>query len=106
MFEGSGIRVIKCGLHASEFVEHDLIGGFYHPAFRELCEALIYRHNMEFVLKDAGNIVSAVIAVNDKCLSKAAGQKKSNIAYFAESGVNIKLVGDNDIPKYKCELRR
>ena len=106
MFEGSGISVIKCGLHASEFVEHDMIGGFYHPAFRELCEALIYRHNIEFVLKSENVSGSAVIAVNDRCISKAAGQKRSNIAFFEERGVNIKLVGDKDIPKYECELRR
>ena len=106
MFEGSGIRVIKCGLHASEFVEQDMIGGFYHPAFRELCEALIYRHNIEFVVRSAEVSGNAVIAVNDRCLSKAAGQKRSNIAYFAERGVNIKFVGDRDIPKYECELRR
>ena len=83
-----------------------MIGGFYHPAFRELCEALIYRHNMEFALQGAGNIARALIAVNDRCLSKAAGQKKSNIVYFAEHGVDIKLVGDKNIPKYECELRR
>ncbi|MBP5577942.1 MAG: radical SAM protein [Ruminococcus sp.] len=106
MFEVSGIRVIKCGLHASEFVEQDMVGGFYHPAFRELCEALIYRHNIEFVLKSENVSGSAVIAVNDRCISKAAGQKRSNIAFFEECGVNIKLVGDKDIPKYECELRR
>jgi histone acetyltransferase (RNA polymerase elongator complex component) len=106
MFEGSGIRVIKCGLHASEFVEQDMVGGFYHPAFRELCEALIYRHNIGFALQSAGDMKNAVIAVNDRCLSKAAGQKRSNIDFFGERGVNIKLVGDKDIPKYECELRR
>ena len=106
MFEGSGIRVIKCGLHASEFVEHDMVGGFYHPAFRELCEALIYRHNIEFILKNENVSGSVVIAVNERCISKATGQKKSNIAFFEERGVNIKLVGDQAIPKYECELRR
>ncbi|MGN0613650.1 MAG: elongator complex protein 3, partial [Porcipelethomonas sp.] len=45
-FEQAGIRVIKCGLHASEFVEKDIIAGFYHPAFRELCESRIYRKAM------------------------------------------------------------
>lgn len=106
MFEGSGIRVIKCGLHASEFVEQDMVGGFYHPAFRELCEAMIYRHNIEFALKNGRVGSEAVIAVNNRCISKAAGQKRSNIVYFKEHGVNIKIVGDEEIPKYECELRR
>lgn len=106
MFESSGIRVIKCGLHASEFVEQDMVGGFYHPAFRELCEALIYRRNMEFLLESHGSPANAVIAVNDRCISKALGQKKSNAAYFKERGTDIKIVGDTELPKYECELRR
>lgn len=107
MFEDSGIRVIKCGLHASEFVEHDMVGGFYHPAFRELCEALIYRHNMEFELKSIGEMPkNAVIAVNPSCISKATGQKKSNIIYFKNLGTDIKIIGDESVPKYRCMLRR
>ena len=107
MFESSGIRVIKCGLHASEFVEHDMVGGFYHPAFRELCEALIYRHNMEFELKHEGSMPkTAVFAVSPDCISKAVGQKKSNIIYFKELGTDVKIVGDDSVPKYRCMLRR
>ena len=107
MFEGSGIRVIKCGLHASEFVEHDMVGGFYHPAFRELCEALIYRHNMEFELKHEGSMPkTAVFAVSPDCISKAVGQKKSNIIYFKKLGTDVKIVGDDSVPKYRCMLRR
>ena len=37
-FENENIRVIKLGLHSSETVESDMVGGAYHPAFRELCE--------------------------------------------------------------------
>ena len=107
MFESSGIRVIKCGLHASEFVEHDMVGGFYHPAFRELCEALIYRHNMEFELKHEGSMPkTAVFAVSPDCISKAVGQKKSNIIYFKKLGTDVKIVGDDSVPKYRCMLRR
>ena len=107
MFENSGIKVIKCGLHASEFVEHDMVGGFYHPAFRELCEALIYRHNMEFELKSEKVMPrTAVFEVNPACISKAVGQKKANIIYFKELGTDIKIIGDENVPKYRCKLRR
>ncbi len=107
LFEESGIKVIKCGLHASEFVEHDMVGGFYHPAFRELCEALIYRHNMEFELKSEGAFPkTAVFSVNTTCISKAVGQKKSNIIYFKELGTDVKIIGDDSVPKYRCMLRR
>lgn len=105
--EGSGIRVIKCGLHASEFVERDMIGGFYHPAFRELCEGLIYRHNIEFLinsLERAGRELT--FGVDPACISKALGHKKSNVKYFRQQDIEIKIVGDENIPKYEVKLRR
>ncbi|MBQ8296681.1 MAG: radical SAM protein [Ruminococcus sp.] len=106
-FESGGIRVIKCGLHASEFVEKDMVGGFYHPAFRELCEGLIYRWRIEEIIGyETGEGFDFVIAVNPSCISKALGHKKSNAEYFRKQGINIKIIGDENIPKYQCELRR
>lgn len=106
-FESGGIRVIKCGLHASEFVEKDMVGGFYHPAFRELCEGLIYRWRIEEIIGyETGEGFDFVIAVNPSCISKALGHKKSNAEYFRKQGINIRIIGDENIPKYQCELRR
>lgn len=108
LFEEHGINVIKCGLHASEFVERDMLGGFYHPAFREICESLIYRAEMEHKLIfdfpfDSGK---AVLAVNGRCISKAVGQKKANIRYFMERGFDVDIIADNEVPPYKVMLRR
>lgn len=122
-FEKNGIRVIKCGLHASEFVEKDMIGGFYHPSFRELCENEIYKHliyNELFEMADLNRPQkfdltevkkklqklhgNHIIAVNPKCISKAVGQKKSNIEYFRNQGINIKIIGDEKVPKYEVKL--
>lgn len=116
-FEKSDIEVIKCGLHASEFVEKDMIGGFYHPAFRELCENYIYRSEMtEIICRELGRTKgflfmnkikeSFVFAVNPLCISKAVGQKKSNIEYFRNRNIDIKIIGDENIAKYQIELRR
>lgn len=106
-FEFYGIRVIKCGLHASEFVERDMVGGFYHPAFRELCESTIYKWRMEEIIAyETSEGFSFIFAVHPSCISKAMGHKKSNAEYFAKQGVTIKIIGDENIPKYQCELRR
>ena len=119
-FEENGIRVIKCGLHASEFVEQDMVGGFYHPAFRELCESSIYRTLIEEELRPDSSHVdiaetlaemesakgSVTIAVAPNCISKAVGHKKSNVAYFKEMGIELNIVGDASLPKYKVKLRR
>lgn len=123
MFEQNGIRVIKCGLHASEFVEKDMIGGFYHPAFRELCENEIYKHLIYEKLFDMADLNrpqkydeyetgkkleklhgNHILAVNPNCISKAVGQKKSNIEYFRNQGIYIKIIGDEKIPKYEVKL--
>lgn len=116
-FEREHIEVIKCGLHASEFVERDMVGGFYHPAFREVCEGNIYREEMVKIICSELDTRRGFIdmcegkknftfAVKPSCISKAVGQKKSNIIYFKNKGVDIKIVGDESIPKYHVELRR
>lgn len=105
-FNINGIEVIKCGLHASEFVEKDMIAGFYHPAFRELCEGLIYRSNIAERIRDNNETKEKYeLAVNSSCISKALGHKRSNVEYFKKTGIDIKIIGDERIPKYQCEIR-
>lgn len=106
-FEENRIKVIKCGLHASEFVENDMLGGFYHPAFRELCESNIYMTEIFKVIKaDNCRCRDYTFAVNSSCISKAVGHNKSNIKYFSEHGIEIKIIGDKNIPEYCVEIRR
>ena len=87
-FTQHGINVIKLGLHASETVGAQMIGGFYHPAFRELCEGVLFRKKIEETIKKAG---SYTVYVPERSLSKAVGQKKSNLVYFKSKGINLKI---------------
>ena len=105
-FTEAGIRVIKCGLHASEFVERDMVAGYYHPAYREICESLIYRRVIGEQLREKGITSGSVtVAVNDRCISKAAGQNRSNTVYFGEQGISIRITGDSSIPVYGCTIK-
>lgn len=115
-FDNKGIEVIKCGLHASDGVEGDMVAGYYHPAFRELCESWIYRMKMQKIIIESNNdirLIQAVkrrfkgitFAVNPSCVSKALGHKRSNVEYFKKMGIDIRIVGDERIPKYQCEIR-
>lgn len=88
-FENAGISVIKLGLHASKDVERDMLGGLYHPAFRELCESLIYRKKMESLI---GTDKEATFTVPPQSLSKALGQRRSNIGYFRAMGKTVKVI--------------
>lgn len=99
----SGIRVIKCGLHASEFVERDRVGGFYHPAFREICEGHIYRTQMEQALAGKKPEV-CTFAVHPGCVSKAVGHQKANTEYFRKQGISVRITSGEGVPIYECEL--
>jgi len=87
-FNQHEINVIKLGLHASETVGAQMIGGFYHPAFRELCEGALFRKKIDEKIKKTG---SYTVYVPEKSLSKAVGQKKSNLVYFKNKGINLKI---------------
>lgn len=113
-FEAEGIKVIKCGLHASDGVEGDMVGGFYHPAFKELCESYIYLMEMQKLFTETKiglreafkrKFKGVNFAVNPSCISKALGHKRSNVEYFKDMGINIKIIGDENLKKYQAELR-
>ncbi len=106
LFEQNGVRVIRCGLHSSDKVEGEQVGGFYHPAFKELCEGRIYREKILQIVKENPSSKHFEILVNHNCVSKAIGHKKSNLDYFKKGGIDISFTADKDILKYECKLRR
>lgn len=99
MFEFMGIRVIRLGLHASNDVFENAIAGFYHDSFREICESYIFRTRiMSLVAENKGTYL---IDVPKGALSKAIGQRKSNIEYFLKNGLNISF-SENPALKGYC----
>lgn len=94
LFEKNNVRVIKLGLHASETVEADILGGYYHQAFREICEGILFRRKIEMEIPEGNNFT---VFVSPDSVSKAAGHKKCNKKYFADKGINIKIKPDKNI---------
>jgi histone acetyltransferase (RNA polymerase elongator complex component) len=106
-FEGRGIRVIKLGLHASDGVEGHMIGGAYHPAFRELCEGILYYHLIKRTLSEQyPNGGDVVVYVPRADISKAIGHKKCNLFQLAEEGWHVTVKGDDSIEGKDRENRR
>lgn len=93
-FENAGIRVIRMGLHASESVGSEAVGGYYHPAFREVCTGILFRRAMEERLTEKG---SYEVYVAPRSVSAANGHKKSNVLFFENKGVKIKIRPDESI---------
>ncbi|MBQ9901788.1 MAG: radical SAM protein [Clostridia bacterium] len=97
-FEQKRIKVIKLGLHASDGVEGSMVGGAYHPAFRELCEGILYYNLIKETLREQypdGGDFTVYVPKSD--LSKATGQKKRNIARLAQEGWKVIIKGEDDI---------
>ena len=93
-FERKRIKVIKLGLHASDGVEGSMVGGAYHPAFRELCEGILYYNLLRQTLSEDyphGGQFVAYVPPGD--ISKAAGQKKRNLLRLAEEGWQVRIKG-------------
>ena len=78
-FERQGIRVIRLGLHAQESLQQGMVAGPYHPAFRELCEARLYRENALEQMQTFAPGVPLDLWVGEGCSSKMAGQYRCNL---------------------------
>ncbi len=89
-FTENGIAVIRMGLHASEEVENAMLGGVYHPAFRELCESRLFLNDIidKIIPMEKGNYI---LYTDPKNISKATGQKRCNITHLLQLGYNIKV---------------
>ncbi|MBE7053721.1 MAG: radical SAM protein [Ruminococcaceae bacterium] len=88
MFYENNINVVRVGLQTTDEINENTVIGPYHASIRELAESEIYKNKIEkLFLKDG-----LTVFVNDKEISKAIGNKKSNITYFKEKyGINIKI---------------
>lgn len=94
LFLDNGIQVIRVGLHT---IENDsYVAGPWHPAFRELCESNRFKNKLQETLKENA---SYLIYVNSRDVSKIIGQNRSNIEYFAEKNIQIKIIQDNSVRK-------
>jgi len=103
-FENSGVRVIRVGLHASENVESEMVGGAYHPAFRELCEGELMKGKILDSLKSKVQ-GSYTVLVNPKDISKAIGQGKRNINELKNMGYNVTIKGNEKVGRRAAEIQ-
>lgn len=89
-FTDNGIRVIRMGLHASDDVERAMLGGVYHPAFREICESRMFLDDAikEFSAMEKGDYI---IFTDPRNISRATGQKRCNIAELERLGYRVRV---------------
>lgn len=94
--ERAGIPVIRMGLHPSAELEEKVVGGCYHPAFKELCLARIWRDRGEDALTRYPAGTEVRIFVPKGQLSQAMGQRKGNLAYWEKLGYRVQVCPSED----------
>lgn len=106
-FNAAGIRVIRMGLHASDDVAREMLGGVYHPAFCEIVESRLFLGDVKKALfdKPKGNYV---IYTDSRNISRAVGQKRSNIKALESLGysVSVKPLDGAYIEVGDCVIKR
>jgi len=106
-FRQKDIRVIRLGLHATPGIEQNYVAGPWHPAFRELCESVIYRQKAWTALEGlkGQNCKNAVLFAAPREISKLAGQHRKNILELEDAfDVRLKIRG-RDLPEYVVEAQ-
>lgn len=99
MFEKADIPVIRVALAVTEEISPDgsVVAGPFHSAFRELVESAIYCDKIVEVLKKGD---ADKIGVNSREISKAVGNRKSNIEKIKKlTGKTVKIYGDDSIKR-------
>ena len=94
MFVSANINVILIGLHSIEADSY--VAGPWHPAFRELCESYRFRLKFDNILNKNKKYN---IYVSPCDVSKAIGQNRSNIIYFNQKNITIKIIPDYMVNK-------
>lgn len=99
-FEGTGIQIIRMGLHSGGGVDEGYVAGPYHPAFRELCEGELYLSRAEELLfeKPEGKYI---LRVAPSEISKMTGQKRKNILKLKDKGYQCKVKSDDSLSPYE-----
>ena len=96
LLEYNGVNIIRVGLQPSEDLREDgvVLGGPFHPAFRELVETEIYYN---FFKKIAEKDKELKILANEKNISKLVGIKRANKIRLGEYfNINIDNSLDRD----------
>lgn len=101
MFEQSNIKIIRMGLHTID--EDNYIAGPWHPAFSELCDSRIFYCKIVDKLTVKGEYK---LFVNPKDISKAVGNKRSNIEKLNSLGYKCTVIQDDSIAVSKIRVER
>lgn len=103
MFEKSGIKVLRMGLHASDDLNGEaFVDGPYHPNFAEMVFSYQWRKRFENSKIPKTNHLQ--IAVHPSQRTQAIGYKAENKNYLKQFSRNISFLNDNSLSKNEFKI--
>ena len=93
----AGVRVIRLGLHDSPGLHQNRIGGYYHPAYREIVESRLYLRTLLRAVQD-NNVSKLDVYTAKGTMSKLMGQHGVNRCRLAEMGIRLFGTESPEIP--------
>ena len=100
-FTENGIEILRMGLPDSVELKENYIAGAYHPSLGEMIISRDIRNIIENVAKNRGNVI---VRVNKRFMSKVVGNKKCNLEYFRDKGMNVAITADDSVRDFKVEF--
>ena len=109
MFNKKNIDVIRIGLQSTDEIcnpeneNSQVVGGPYHPAFRQLVESRICYDDISKKIGKLNNQVKKVkVAVNSNLINNFVGHKKENVKRIKEIyNVDMVIEKNDDVKDYK-----
>ncbi|MCH5317040.1 MAG: radical SAM protein [Eubacterium sp.] len=99
MFEERNIKIIRLGLHSSDDVKENMLGGGYHESLGELVQSRILLNK---ILENPA--WEYTVYINKKTLSKLKGNKKANITALENAGYRIEILFDDSLNANELRL--
>jgi len=95
--EKAGVRVIRLGLHDSPGLHENYVGGYYHPAYREMVESRLYlRILFRAVQEESTSNLQVITAKGTQ--SKLIEQHSANRKELANRGISLFVRESAEIP--------
>ncbi|WP_416334459.1 elongator complex protein 3 [Anaerococcus sp. DFU013_CI05] len=94
LYKFADINIIRIGLQPTENINEgaDVVAGPFHPAFRQLVEAEIYKKYLEEIINKNHIENEFTIYTNNRNISLIAGNNKANKKYFYDRyKINLKF---------------
>lgn len=97
-FKDNDIEILRIGLPDGDDLRENYLAGAYHPSLGEMVISRDVRNRIEEALKGDDKID---LLVNFRFLSKVIGNKKCNIEYFRNKGIEINIILDDEVEEFK-----